>query len=145
MKTYKIKINGMEYSVNINEVKDNIVDVTINDVKYEAEVDGFNINPTRMSAQKSPLRAAEMQGETPVIRKQVAENSSYPFKAPLPGTILELMVKEGDSIKAGQVLLSLEAMKMENNIESDRDGIIEKVNVSVGETVLEGHLLLTIK
>ena len=58
---------------------------------------------------------------------------------------MELKVKEGDAVKAGQLLLVLEAMKMENEIESDRDGIIEKIKAYRGDAVLEGDVLLTIK
>jgi len=65
-------------------------------------------------------------------------------KSPLPGVIVDLKVREGDQVKAGQHLLVLEAMKMENNIDADRDGIIVELKVNKGDSVLEGDTLLTI-
>jgi biotin carboxyl carrier protein len=65
-------------------------------------------------------------------------------KAPLPGTITELKVNVGDTVKKGDVVLVLEAMKMQNNIESEYDGTVTSVTVKQGETVMEGATLLTI-
>ncbi|MFA7201298.1 MAG: acetyl-CoA carboxylase biotin carboxyl carrier protein subunit, partial [Bacteroidales bacterium] len=61
---------------------------------------------------------------------------------PLPGVILEVTVKEGDTVKSGQKLVVLEAMKMENNIEADRDGVVTSIKVSKGDSVLEGAPLI---
>ena len=66
------------------------------------------------------------------------------MNSPLPGVIVDLKVREGDQVKAGQHLLVLEAMKMENNIDADRDGIIVELKVNKGDSVLEGDTLLTI-
>ncbi len=66
------------------------------------------------------------------------------IKSPLPGTILDVMVREGDTVKAGQRLLLLEAMKMENNIDSDRDGTVQSISVRKGDAVLEGDVLITL-
>ena len=65
-------------------------------------------------------------------------------KSPLPGVIVDLKVREGDQVNAGQHLLILEAMKMENNIDADRDGIVVELKVNKGDSVLEGDTLLTI-
>jgi biotin carboxyl carrier protein len=66
------------------------------------------------------------------------------IKAPLPGTILEVKVKPGDKVKVGDKLLIMEAMKMENNINSDREGTIEAIKIRAGDSVLEGDLLVEI-
>ena len=65
-------------------------------------------------------------------------------KSPLPGVIVDIKVRQGDRVTAGQHLLVLEAMKMENNIDADRDGIIVELKVNKGDSVLEGDTLLTI-
>ena len=67
------------------------------------------------------------------------------MKSPLPGVILDIKVKEGDEVKKGQTLIILEAMKMENSINADKDGKVTAINVSKGESVLEGTDLVIIE
>ena len=73
-----------------------------------------------------------------------AAGAGSPIKAPLPGTIIELKVNVGDTVKQGDVVLVLEAMKMQNNIESEYNGTVTSITVKQGETVMEGAVLLTI-
>lgn len=143
-KKYIIKVHGSEYAVKINKVEDGVAQLTVNDVPYEVEVSGLTTQPTRMSTTTS-ISTPVMQSDVPVVRPTQSSGNAYPLKTPLPGVILGFNVKEGDPVKQGQLLLVLEAMKMENNIESDRDGIIEKINYAKGDSVLEGDVLLTIK
>ena len=135
---YKIKTNGVEYEVHVHKVEGNIAQLTVNNVDYEVEVEGIVVNPTRMT--NKPEKA--IPAETAAIKPQVSKSAVNEFKSPLPGAILEVCVKAGDAIKAGQVLLILESMKMENNILAERDGTVEKVNVAKGDAVLEGDVLL---
>jgi biotin carboxyl carrier protein len=65
-------------------------------------------------------------------------------KAPLPGIVNDIKVAVGDQVKNGQVLLILEAMKMENEITAEQDGVISAISVSTGDSVMEGTVLLTI-
>ena len=81
---------------------------------------------------------------TPISRPAVSGGKSG-IKSPLPGVILEIKVKEGDTVKRGQTLMILEAMKMENDIKSDRDGKVTAINVSKGESILEGTDLIIIE
>ena len=148
MKKYKIKINGAEYDVNIHSVEDKIAHLTVNDIEFEVEVEGIVTNPTRMSAKKTTVKTEVpvMQSDTPVVKRQpTSSNSVYELKSPLPGVVMEIKVNVGDTVKAGDVGLILEAMKMENNIEIDRDGVIEKIHPGKGDSVLEGDVLLSIK
>ena len=62
--------------------------------------------------------------------------------SPLPGTVLDVFVKPGDAVKVGQRMLLLEAMKMENNIDADRDGVVKEVKVSKSDAVMEGQVLV---
>jgi biotin carboxyl carrier protein len=137
---YKITINGAEYEVHIHKVEGSKAYLTVNDVDVEAEVEGLIAAPARVT----PKPAAEaMQSNTPVVKPK-AEQSVYALKSPLPGVILEICVKEGDVVKAGQVMLVLEAMKMENSIQTEREGVVERINRSKGDSVLEGDVLLVI-
>lgn len=144
MKKYKIKVNGTEYEVSINSFEGNMAQLTVNDVDFDVEVEGITTNPTRMSM-KPPKKLTEPQSATPVVKPQKKSTTNHLLLAPLPGVVLEIKVKEGDTIKAGQVVMILEAMKMENNITADQDGIIEKINPRIGDAVLEGDVLITIK
>ena len=144
MKKYVVKIYGTEYAVKIKSVEGKTALLTVNDIPYEVEVEGLTTNPTRMST-KPTIQQPVMQSEVPVTKPAPTSGNAYPMKAPLPGVILEMAVKEGDTIKQGQLLFMLEAMKMENNIESDREGVIEKINYHKGDSVLEGDVVLTIK
>ena len=135
---YKIKTNGVEYEVHINKVEGNTAQLTVNNVDFEVEVEGIVVNPTRMTNKHEKAIPAE----TAAIKPKTTKSAANEFKSPLPGAILEVCVKCGDAVKAGQVLLILESMKMENNILAEWDGTVEKVNCAKGDAVLEGDVLL---
>jgi biotin carboxyl carrier protein len=138
---YKIKINGAEYKVHIRKVEGTKACLTVNDEYFEVEVEDLIVNPTRMSARPTPK---PVPIDTPVVKPK-ATLSNREVKPPLPGIIIDICVKEGDKIKKGEVLYVLEAMKMENHIESDYEGIVEKIFRTKGEPVLENDVILTIK
>ena len=154
MKKFNIKIGGVSYAVEVTGSDDNITNLTVNDIPYEVEemaTSGRTVQksvhrPTVVKSSSAPTPA--VTASTPVAQPTVSSGtatSGTGLKSPLPGVILELKVKEGDSVKMGQTVIILEAMKMENNVDADRDGIIEKINVTAGASVLEGDVLLTIK
>jgi len=144
MKEYTIKINGNEYAVNIKNVDNNVATVTVNDSEYKAEVSGMAVKPqpVRVAQPAAPAPSAVPAGTT--TPRSTASAVAGDIKSPLPGVILDLMVREGDTVKAGQRLLVLEAMKMENNIDSDRDGVVKNIKARKGDSVLEGDVLITI-
>ena len=138
---YKIKIHGAEYEVKIHKVEHNIAHLTVSDVSFEVEVEELTINPTRMSLEP----AVKTVQPAVSLGKQQTPTSILEIRSPLPGIINDVFVKEGDKVKSGQKLMVLEAMKMENSIEAEREGVIEKINRRKGDSVLEGDVLLTIK
>ena len=145
MKEYKFKIHGNEYEVSINSVKDNIADVTVNGTQYEVEIEGKASKVSKITKPTPSTSSAATTAEVISTAKAAAKKSAgTAVKSPLPGVIVDLKVCEGDQVKAGQHLLVLEAMKMENNIDADRDGIIVELKVNKGDSVLEGDTLLTI-
>lgn len=143
MKEYKLKINGTEYDVHVLNVTDGVANLTVNDVKYEVEVAGIKTAPTRVVSKG--VQAPEMQSEQPVAKPAAPKGAATGLKSPLPGVVLDVKVKEGDTVKMGQALLILEAMKMENNIEADRDGVVASISARKGDSVLEGDVLLSIR
>lgn len=142
MKNYKLKINGNDYNVEINEVEGQEIKLDVNGTSYVVTVDQ-EIKQTKKPAVSTPRPQA-------VAAAPVAQKSSAPAAAgskvttPLPGTILDVFVNVGDSVKEGQTVVLLEAMKMENNIEADCAGTVKEVKVRKGDSVLEGDVLIVI-
>ena len=150
MKEYNFKINGNDYSVSITKVEESCAEVTVNGALYKVELEKDNITPKISPvAQVAPdpqiVAAAAATPRPQVARPNVASSAASGIKSPLPGAILSISVSVGDSVKVGQRLLVLEAMKMENNIDSDREGVVKSINIGQGDLVLEGDLLLTIE
>jgi len=148
MKQYKFKINGTEYAVDIIDVDGDMATVAVNGSNFEVEVEGMAVKP----ASKTPkvVKTAVVgvpEAPAPVERKQAPAaggGAANAIKAPLPGVILSIDVKVGETVKVGQRLFVLEAMKMENNIDSDREGIVREIKIDKGDSVLEGDVIMTI-
>ena len=117
MKKYRVNVNGTDYEITLEEV-----------TGAEAS------KPAAPAPQAAPAPAAA----------PAASAGSEQVVSPMPGNILNVNVKVGDTVKKGQVLLILEAMKMENEIMAPKDGIVTAVNVQKGSTVESGALLVTI-
>ena len=141
MKNYKFKINGNEYSVDIVEIIDNKAQVEVNGKAYEVELDMTNVKVPAAPAQPTrPAAAPRVAAPAPA-----AGGAGMQVKSPLPGTVLDVMVREGDTVTAGQHIILLEAMKMENNIEAPKAGKVTNIRVKQRDAVMEGDVLLTIE
>ena len=145
MKEYKYKINGNLYNVVIGDIEDNIAHVEVNGTHYTVEMEK---KPKEAPAPKPVVRPVAKPAAAPApasapASKPAAGKSGV--KSPLPGVILDIKVKEGDEVKKGQTIIILEAMKMENSINADKDGKVTAINVSKGESVLEGTDLVIIE
>lgn len=153
MKDYSLKINGHNYNVQIDNVNETstVAHVVVNGVDYEVEIEGAKAStvskPQVAPAPKSANSAMiTPSSATPSPRiAAAAPSSGYSVKCPLPGTVLSVKVAAGDTIAAGQTLVVLEAMKMENNIDADRGGVVKQVLVQQGATVMEGDVLILIE
>lgn len=143
MKEYKYKINGNSYKVIINNIEDNIASIEVNGTPYEVEME------TKKQVAIHPVQRAEPAPKTkegqPVVSKPEHKTKKSGVKAPLPGTILDIKVKVGDTVQRGDTIIILEAMKMENNITADKDGVIVEILVQKDESVLEGTDLVMIE
>lgn len=146
MKEYKYKINGNLYNVVIGDIEENIAHVEVNGTHYTVEMEK---KPKAAPAPKPVVRPAAKPAAAPVaaapVAKPAAGGAKSGVKSPLPGVILDIKVNVGDEVKKGQTLIILEAMKMENSINADKDGKIAAINVSKGESVLEGTDLVIIE
>ena len=145
MKEYKYKINGNLYNVVIGDIEDNIAHVEVNGTHYTVEMEK---KPKAAPAPKPVARPAAKPAAAPAAAAPAAKpagGAKSGVKSPLPGVILDIKVKEGDEVKKGQTIIILEAMKMENSINADKDGKVTAINVSKGESVLEGTDLVIIE
>jgi biotin carboxyl carrier protein len=147
-KEYKLKINGNEYEVAVGSVEGGVAKVTVNGTPYEVEVQSNTLlkpTPPKPAAVSPATYSATAPVSPAKIDQTAPAGSASPLKSPLPGVILEVKVKEGDTVKAGQLLMVLEAMKMENTIDAHQAGVVRSINKRQGDSVLEGDVLLTIE
>ena len=144
MKTYKLKLNGNQYEVAVKDINGQNVEVEVNGNAYTVEL----------------AEAPKAEKPKPVIARPAAAVPSAPAsapsphpaagaagatKSPLPGTVLSVNVTVGQAVKAADCAIVLEAMKMENNINCGKDGVVKAVYVGKGDNVLEGADLLLIE
>jgi len=152
MKEYKYIINGKEYAVNIENLQGNQASVTVNGKAYDVEIVGQapkKITPVAKPAAPAtapaakPAAAPAAAAATPAA-PAAAPGEGTPFKAPLPGTINDIKVAVGQTVNVGDVVLILEAMKMENEITAEKAGTITSITVNKGDSVMEGTTMFTI-
>lgn len=161
---YQYTVKGVDYEVEIQDIEGNIANVTVNGIPFEVEMkqpvkagkqkvklseerrvksEESNSSSAPQSAKASAdLQSAASSGQTGNAGKAA---TGKPVVAPLPGTINEIKVKVGDKVNAGDTVVILEAMKMQNNIEAETSGTITSINVNKGDAVMEGDTLVTIK
>lgn len=130
MRKFDVKVNGKSYEVEIEEIGAGYVPVVQQPVTTHAET-ASSVSAAPTAVQAAPKNVAAPGGET--------------INAPLPGNILDVKVAAGDSVKSGQILMILEAMKMENEILAPHDGVIASVAVQKGATVGSGDVLASFK
>ena len=163
MKKYQYKVQGVDYEVEITDIEGKIARVNVNGIPFEVEMQkpinaakhpalaaikrGATSAPVASAASPTPAPAAKPAAASsapaaaPVPAASTAGNA---VKAPLPGTITAINVKEGDKVNVGDVVIVLEAMKMQNNIEAEYAGTVTSIKVVTGDAVMEGSVLLTI-
>lgn len=165
MGKYNFRINGHDYQVDVNSVEGGIADVTVNGTDYKVELADAVPAPAQQAARPAPQAtftaapapqatapATQAAAQAPQATAQAVQTAtaSAPqgkgevVTAPLPGVILDIKVKVGDVVKAGQTVAVLEAMKMENEIEATASGTVTAVNAGKGDSVLEGAAIITI-
>lgn len=142
MKEYKYKINGTHYTVAVGEIENNIAHVEVNGTSYVVELD--EKKPVKVAQAPRAAAAPRTAGEK-VIKAPAPSKGGAVVKAPLPGTVLSINVKVGDTVKAADTVVVLEAMKMENAIHAGKDGRVASIDVAQGDAVPEGGVLITLE
>ncbi len=125
---FRVVVNGKEYTVEIEEIGTTQENVVMQAMQP--------VNAPRVETSKVP--------ETPKQKTMVTEGKSGSVTAPMPGKILDVKVNVGDSVKAGDVLIILEAMKMENEIVAPRNGTVKEILVNPGDNVERGTPLVVV-
>jgi len=133
MKKFKFIIDGSKYEVSVNEIENNVVEIEVNGTPFTVEIE------KEQKTAVTPIRSS--------VKHATASVSSTPasalvIKSPLPGSIMKVLVTAGQTVKRGDVLLTMESMKMENNILSECDGVIKTVSVEPGKNVLQDDKLI---
>lgn len=145
MKTYRFKINGNEYNVAINSVDGTNASVTVNGTDYQVELENAPAAPVQTTPAAVPAAApVQTAPAASAAPKPAASGAGKAVTSPLPGVIIAVKVNVGDSVKAGQEVAVLEAMKMENSIEATQAGTVTAIHVAKGDSVLEGAAIVTI-
>lgn len=143
MKNFKFNINGSNYNVEILKTEDNVIHLEVNGTSYQVNMEKEIITtktPVLVRAEVPPPTSKEKK-----IQKTPMKTENITVKAPLPGTIITVDVKDGDEVKMGQKLLTMEAMKMANNVMAEKDGVIRSIKVKAGDSVLQGDTLMVIE
>lgn len=142
MKTFKVTVDGQTYTVKVEELTEKTGSETAN----TAEREKSPVNRSDSTTTKAKEAAAVK--DKPAVEEKKEEASAPPVeggvsvKAPMPGSVIEVKVKEGDRVEEGDVLLVLEAMKMENELTASQGGTVAQILVKKGDTVNSGDPLI---
>ena len=129
MKTYNITVNGVTYTVEVEEV---------------GATASAPVAAAPVAAPAAPVAAPAAPKAAPAAPKASGAAGTVSVKAPMPGNIMKVNCKVGASVKKGDVLMVLEAMKMENDICAPQDGVVASVEVAQGATVETDAVLVTL-
>ncbi|MCK9218761.1 MAG: acetyl-CoA carboxylase biotin carboxyl carrier protein subunit [Bacteroidales bacterium] len=143
MKKFSFVINGNNYEVDILEFEDNIAHVEVNGTQYNVAVQKeLKIVKTPTLVRAEPPQPTRKESKIP---RTPSQTTNIAIKAPLPGTIISVLVNPGQKVAMGEKLLTMEAMKMENNVLSEKDGTVRAVNVKPGQKVAQNDVLVEIE
>lgn len=135
MRKFIINVNGNQYEVEVEEV-------TNGETSIKEPVETSQSAP---KVEKSKPQSAPQPKPATEKKEVVVSEGSEAIEAPMPGTVLKINVSEGDTVKEGQVLAILEAMKMENEILAPRDGRVASIAITEGASVNTGDKLIVIE
>lgn len=138
MRKFKFVIQGNNYEVEIKSIEEEVAKVEVNGTDYAVEIQRSVQKPKTPTLVRPAVKPPE---EKP--KEAVSGNARA--TAPLPGNILQVIKNEGDTVKKGDLVIMYEAMKMENKVLAERDGVIRNMTVSPGDTFLQGDVLFEIE
>ncbi len=149
MKEFKFKINGVEYQTSVNEIENGLAEVTVNGKTYQVETEKKAVVAPKPAAPKAAPAAAPAPAPAAPAAPAPAPKAAVPVAgtkvvSPLPGSIIKVVVTEGQAVKKGDTLLTLESMKMENIVAAETDGTVKQICVAAGQTVMQDDVLVVL-
>jgi biotin carboxyl carrier protein len=143
--SYTITVNGKKFDVEIGRIVNGRTRATVNKITYEVTVESFETSAPRIPPTPVvPVKPSPSPVKQSDPGAALLSDSGVLF-APIPGVILELKVKKGDKVEAGQVVAIMEAMKMENNLIAPIDGTVRDILVEKGKEVSTGAVIMRIE
>jgi len=141
MKTFGFKIDGKEYKISVEEKENNIYEMELNGIAYTVEYE----NRPSINHIVAPANEMVPKTEQKSIAKVPEASVAYSVKAPIPGNIIKIAVKVGQHVKHGDSLLTLESMKMENDILSEKNAVVKAIYVKEGDAIMQDHALMDLE
>ncbi len=142
MKNYKFRINGNQYEVEVLDVDGNMAKIEVNGTVFDVEMQ--REIPKIKTVVQPPVQARVVKETKPAAEQSSGSGKATEVRAPLPGVIIQVLVRPGDDVTAGQTLCTLETMKMENAIKADNGGKVASVKIAPGQQVLQDEVLIVI-
>ncbi|HOI76994.1 MAG TPA: acetyl-CoA carboxylase biotin carboxyl carrier protein subunit [Methanofastidiosum sp.] len=146
MAKYKVNVDGKEYEVEVENIESGNLEVKLGNKKSTVNIQELMGTARQQSSPKQVYQAPSYtpQREAPAPISKPSSGKGEPVKAVMSGTVLSIKKNPGDKVSVGDVVLILEAMKMENEISSPSDGVIGNISVKPGQTINTGDTLFTI-
>ncbi|HDR03868.1 MAG TPA: acetyl-CoA carboxylase biotin carboxyl carrier protein subunit [Candidatus Marinimicrobia bacterium] len=145
MKIFKFLVNGNPYEVKIKSMAEDFAKVECNGIEYELELlEMHQEKKTPRLVRESINPYSEEKAQTRTHKPGARIGANF-IKAPIPGLITAILVKPGDTVKSGDIIAKMEAMKMENNILASVDGVVKAIDVKIGDSVLENDVIITME
>ena len=144
-KKLQVKVNGKSFDVEVSDFSGGSADVTVNGTQYAIEIEeagGAVAAPVAKATAAAPAKAAAPAAPAAGPVSIAAAGATDVISAPMPGVIMDITVKPGDKVATGDIVCALEAMKMKNMLRSTREGTVASVEVSEGQRVPFGAVII---
>ncbi len=155
MSEYVLTINKKEYRAEVGEINAEYALIQVDGREFRVDLKQLGLGKlmpvATLAAEARPVASLAQQAiaaaqapAAPLVSAPVSGDASSMVKAPLPGLIIDVKVREGEKVKAGQNIIVMEAMKMENQIQATSDGTVKRIFVKKGDNVAEGNAMVEI-
>ena len=138
MKEFKFTIDGHTYTTSVNEIEDNVAEVVVNGTTFNVVIEKEEQKPAVVAARRH-------QAAVETVAAPAVAGGLQTVKSPLPGSIMKVLVSVGQKVKKGDVLLTMESMKMENNVMAEADGVVKAIYVESGKNVMQDDKLVDLE
>ena len=154
MKSFKFTINGQQYDTTVEDLGNQKANVTVNGMSFEVSLGGETTVAAPAAAPAVEVKTAPAPAAAPEVKAApapapaaapaAAPANGVKVVSPLPGSIIKVLVSEGQAVKKGDTLLTLESMKMENPVAAEQDGTVKQICVTAGQSVMQDDVLIVL-